>query len=874
MNQDRFTIKTREAVNSAVSRASSSGNPEVSALHLLQALLEAGDGIVPGILGRMEVPVEEVRQGVEDALGRLPRATGGAVPGASRGFHRALQEAEKAASRMKDDFIASEHVLLGILASGGEAAAVLTGAGVSEPAFLEALRHVRGSSRVVSESADESYEALNKYCRDLTALARQERLDPVIGRDDEIRRTMQVLCRRRKNNPVLIGEPGVGKTAIAEGLAGRIARGDVPESLKDRRLLMLDLSSLVAGAKFRGEFEERLKAVLQEIAASDGSVVLFIDELHTLVGAGAAEGAMDAANMLKPALARGELHCIGATTLDEYRKHIEKDAALERRFQPILIEAPSVDDTISILRGIREKYEVHHGIRILDSAIIAAARLSDRYITDRFLPDKAIDLVDEAASRIRIEIDSMPAAIDEIRRRMTQLEIEREGLRREDDKSAREKAGLVDRQLSELQEERGALESRWMTEKELIERVRELKRSQEELRAREKKAEREGDLHTVAEIRYGALRECESSLVLAREKLQKAQERGSMLTEEVTPEHIAQVVSRWTGVPVSRMLQGERERLLTMEQSLAKRVVGQRQAVESVSQAIRRSRAGVQDPNRPLGSFIFMGPTGVGKTELARTLADFLFDSPDAMVRLDMSEFMEKHSVSRLIGAPPGYVGYDEGGHLTEAVRRRPYSVILFDEIEKAHPDVFNIFLQILDDGRLTDGQGRTIDFRNAVLIMTSNLGSDWIGTLGRDLPREEVLRRAMTELEGRFRPEFINRLDEVIVFNSLTREEIRRIVEIQFTSLNRILSSQEIQVVPSEEALELLAEMGWDPAYGARPLKRVIQREVQNRIAEAILRGDICPGQRVELKAAGSVLEFIPTGACREGDSGEEAGT
>jgi ATP-dependent Clp protease ATP-binding subunit ClpB len=874
MSQERFTIKTREAVNNAVSRASSSGNPEVSALHLLQALMEAGDGIVPGILGRMEIPVEEVRQRVEEALSRLPRATGGSSPVASRGFHKALKEAEKAASRMKDDFIASEHVFLGILATEGEAAAALTGAGVTEPAFLEALRQVRGSSRVASENADESYEALNKYCRDLTALARQEKLDPVIGRDDEIRRTMQVLCRRRKNNPVLIGEPGVGKTAIAEGLAGRIARGDVPENLKDRRLLMLDLSSLVAGAKFRGEFEERLKAVLQEIAGSDGSVILFIDELHTLVGAGAAEGAMDAANMLKPALARGELHCIGATTIDEYRKHIEKDAALERRFQPILIEAPSVDDTISILRGIREKYEVHHGIRILDSAIIAAARLSDRYITDRFLPDKAIDLVDEAASTIRIEIDSMPAAIDEIRRRMTQLEIEREGLRREDDKSAREKAGLVDRQLSELQEERGALESRWITEKELIERVRELKRSQEELRAREKKAEREGDLHTVAEIRYGALRECESSLVQARGKLQKAQEKGSMLTEEVTPEHIAQVVSRWTGVPVSRMLQGERERLLTMEESLAKRVVGQKHAVESVSQAIRRSRAGVQDPNRPLGSFIFMGPTGVGKTELARTLADFLFDSPDAMVRLDMSEYMEKHSVSRLIGAPPGYVGYEEGGHLTEAVRRRPYSVILFDEIEKAHPDVFNIFLQILDDGRLTDGQGRTVDFRNAVLIMTSNLGSEWIGTLGRELPREEVLRRAISELEDHFRPEFINRLDEVIVFNSLTREEIRRIVGIQFTHLNRILSSREIEVVPSEEALELLSEMGWDPAYGARPLKRVIQREVQNRIAEAILRGDICPGQRVLLKAAGSVLEFIPSGTCSERDSGEEPGS
>ncbi len=867
MNQDRFTIKSREAVNASVNLASTAGNPEVSTVHLLATLVEAGDGIVAGVLGRLEVSREDLGTRVNEALGRLPRAQGGSQPVASRGFQKALQAAEKAAAKMKDDFIASEHLMLGLMAGTDECAALIRESGVTEDSFLEALRQVRGSSRVASESAEESYDALNKYCRDLTALARQEKLDPVIGRDDEIRRTMQVLCRRRKNNPVLIGEPGVGKTAVVEGLAGRIARGDVPENLLNRSIMMLDVSSLVAGAKYRGEFEERLKAVLQEISASGGRIILFIDEMHTLVGAGAAEGAMDAANMLKPALARGELHCIGATTLDEYRRHIEKDAALERRFQPILIEAPSVEDTISILRGVREKYEVHHGIRILDSAIVAAAKLSDRYITDRFLPDKAIDLVDEAASRIRIEIDSMPAEIDDFRRRITQLEIEREGLRREDDRSAKEKMKLVERQLSELQEERGALETRWLAEKDLIEKVRELKRRQEELRAEEKKAEREGDLHRVAEIRYGAMRECEASLARERGKLQKAQETGSMLTEEVTPEHIAQVVARWTGIPVSRMLQGERERLLVMEDSLEKRVVGQKQAIESVSQAIRRARAGVQDPDRPLGSFLFMGPTGVGKTELARTLADFLFDSPDAMVRLDMSEFMEKHSVSRLIGAPPGYVGYDEGGYLTEAVRRKPYSVILFDEIEKAHPDVFNIFLQILDDGRLTDGQGRTVDFRNSVLIMTSNLGSDWIGTLGRDLPRNELMNRAMRELEGRFRPEFINRLDEVIVFNSLTREEIRRIVEIQFGYLNRVLRAQEIELVPSGDAVDFLAEAGWDPAYGARPLKRVIQRMVQNRIAEAILKGGICPGQIVDLGVNHGELEFTVRGACGKTD-------
>ncbi|MFO7950065.1 MAG: ATP-dependent chaperone ClpB [Candidatus Fermentibacteraceae bacterium] len=865
MNADRFTVKSREALQAAQTACSAAGHPEMTDLHLAAALVEDPRGVVAAVLERLELSPSEVLQALRDELASLPRSEGGAEPGMSRGLARVVSAAEKIASDMKDDYVAREHLFLAILGSRGRASDVLAAQGVDADRFMEALADVRGSARVDSETAEEHYQALERYTRDLTGLARREKLDPVIGRDEEIRRVMQVLGRRRKNNPVLIGEPGVGKTAIVEGLARRIAEGDCPEGLRDRRVMGLDMGSLVAGAKYRGEFEERLKSVLKEIADAAGQVILFIDEMHTVVGAGAAEGAVDASNMLKPALARGELHCIGATTLDEYRKHVEKDAALERRFQPVTVDPPSVEDTVSILRGLRERYEVHHGIKMLDSALIAAATLSDRYITGRFLPDKAIDLVDEAASRLRIEIDSMPAEIDEIHRRIMQLEIEREGLKRERDRSSKQRLETIEQQLADLSEEKSQLETRWRNEKDLIEKIRENSRRIEDLKSEAAVAQRQGDLQKVAEIQYGSIRRLEEETEQLRKRLASLQESGSMLTEEITPEHIAEVVSRWTGIPVSKMMEGERERLLHMEQSLHRRVVGQDEAVSAVSEAVRRARAGVQDPNRPLGSFVFMGPTGVGKTELARSLAEFLFDDEDAMVRLDMSEFMEKHSVSRLIGAPPGYVGHEQGGYLTEAVRRRPYSVVLLDEIEKAHQQVFNVFLQILDDGRLTDGKGRTVDFRNTVIIMTSNQGSDWIAESAGKLSQEELSARAKRELEGLFRPEFLNRVDDVIVFGPLSREQIREIVDIQLDRLNRVLRDQHMEVRATDGALDWLAEVGYDPVYGARPLKRVIQRHVQNRLARLVLEGEIEPGAVVEMAVEDDGLVFGAAGSLED---------
>ncbi|NWG75040.1 MAG: ATP-dependent chaperone ClpB [Rubrivivax sp.] len=861
MKLDRMTIKARDALQSAAAGARDSGNPEVVPLHLFEALLSDAEGVVASALSRMGADRTALLDAARQALRMLPRSTGGSEPALSSRLQKILSRAEAEAARLRDDFTAVEHLFLALIEEDENSASLAREAGVSPDDFLRALAEVRGSSRASSESAEESYDSLSRYTRDLTLLARQQKLDPVIGRDEEIRRVMQVLGRRRKNNPVLLGEPGVGKTAIVEGLAGRIAAGDVPENLRDRRLLALDMGSLVAGAKYRGEFEERLKSVLNEITASDGGIILFIDELHTLVGAGAAEGAVDAGNMLKPALARGDLHCIGATTLDEYRKHIEKDAALERRFQPVMVDPPGVEETISILRGLRERYETHHGIRIQDAALVSAATLSDRYVSGRFLPDKAIDLVDEAASWLRIEIDSRPAELDEVSRRMLQLQIEREGLRREKDSASKQRQAVIEEELASLAERRDSLEKRWRVEKDLLEKSSSLARRAEELKAEEAQAQRSGDLQKAAEIRYGRLRELEREAAAVREKLAEARASGPLLDEEVTPEHIAEIVSRWTGVPVSRMLESEKARLLRMEEELHRRVVGQDEAVSAVSEAVRRARAGVQDPSRPLGSFIFMGPTGVGKTELARALAGFLFGSDSAMVRLDMSEFMEKHSVSRLIGAPPGYVGFEEGGYLTEAVRRKPYSVILLDELEKAHPDVFNVFLQILDEGRLTDGQGRTVDFRNCVLIMTSNLGSDWIAAMAGTSDYPAMAARARRELESLFRPEFLNRIDDVIVFRPLGREDIRRIVALQIERLNELLAGSGMRVDADSDALDLLADLGYDPVYGARPLKRLIQKQVQNELARRVLEGSVLPGQAVRLRAAGGGLFFEASG-------------
>jgi ATP-dependent Clp protease ATP-binding subunit ClpB len=847
-----MTIKSQEALRAAVDLASRRGNPELLPEHLLLAALRQEGGIAAPLVQKAGASPEALAKAFEDRLDSFPKVTGGAEPSLSSRGLKLLQKAEDEAKSLKDDFVSIEHFLLGAAKQDRDAQAILDRHGIGYDKLLRALAEVRGSQRVTDVNPEAKFQALEKYTRDLTDAARKGKLDPVIGRDEEIRRVMQVLSRRTKNNPVLIGEPGVGKTAIVEGVALRISKGDVPESLKDKRLVALDLASMVAGSKFRGEFEDRLKAVLKEIETAAGRIILFIDELHTLVGAGAAEGAMDAANMLKPALARGELRCIGATTLDEYRKHIEKDAALERRFQPVMVSQPTVEDTIAILRGLKERYEVHHGIRIQDSALVAAATLSNRYITDRFLPDKAIDLVDEAASKIKMEIDSMPAEIDILERKLLQLKIEEEALKKERDPASKSRLEELKREMAEQSEQRDTMRAQWLREKEIINQIRDLQRKVEELRIEEESARRSADLGKAAEIQYGRIPESERLLEGKRKELAKVQEKASYLKEEVTDQDIAAVVAKWTGIPLSKMLEGEMQKLLRMEEGLHKRVVGQNEAVHAVANAVRRSRAGLGDERRPIGSFLFLGPTGVGKTELARALAEFLFDDERAMIRLDMSEYMEKHTVSRLVGAPPGYVGYEEGGQLTEPVRRRPYSVILFDEVEKAHPDVWNVLLQVLDDGRLTDGQGRTVDFRNTVIILTSNVGTTQAAAIeesatGDPEKRAKLVRAAvMEEVQRSFRPEFINRLDEIVVFHRLEKGELAKIVEIQLQALARRLARRDITIEVSQGARELIGELGWDPQYGARPLKRAIQRYLEDPLAQRLLAGEFGPGDVV----------------------------
>jgi ATP-dependent Clp protease ATP-binding subunit ClpB len=864
MDINRFTEKAQEALHDAQRLAARGGQQYVEVEHLLAALLAQEPGLAASLLRKANVNLDGLKRRVQQELERLPRVSGGDGEAISSRLNRLLMQAEDEAKQFKDEYVSVEHLLLALAGDGGTAGRLLKEFGVNRDRLMSALQEVRGSQRVTSQNPEATYEALEKYGRDLTKMAGLGKLDPVIGRDDEIRRVIQVLSRRTKNNPVLIGEPGVGKTAIVEGLAQRIIRGDVPEGLKKKRIVALDMGALIAGAKYRGEFEERLKAVLKEVQEAQGEIVLFIDELHTVVGAGKAEGAMDAGNLLKPMLARGELHCIGATTLDEYRKHIEKDAALERRFQPVLVDQPSVEDTISILRGLRERYEVHHGVRIKDAALVAAAVLSNRYISDRFLPDKAIDLVDEAAAKLRTEIDSMPAELDEITRRTMQLEIEREALKKEKDAASRERLAKIEKELAELKDEADTLKAQWQAEKEGVQKLRTLREQIDQTKVAIEQAERQYDLNKAAELKYGKLLSLEKEVKAEEERLASKQSASRLIKEEVDEEDIAEVVSRWTHIPVSKLLEGEVQKLLHLEEELHRRVIGQDEAVTAVAEAVVRARSGLKDPNRPIGSFIFLGPTGVGKTELARALAEFLFDDERAMIRIDMSEYQEKHTVARLLGAPPGYVGFEEGGQLTEAVRRRPYCVLLFDEIEKAHADVFNVLLQLLDDGRLTDGQGRTVDFKNTIVIMTSNIGSQRIlqykGSFIGEI-YDRMKSAVLEEMRHHFRPEFLNRVDEIIVFHALSEEHLKKIVDIQLGRLRQRLEERHIRLELSERARTHLVEVGYDPSYGARPLRRTIQKEIETALGRLLLQGEVADGQtvHVDYNADRGVLTFTP---------------
>jgi ATP-dependent Clp protease ATP-binding subunit ClpB len=866
MTLDKFTIKAQDAIAVAQQNASENNHQQIEPEHILRAMLHDNEGIIPNILKKAGINISALEASLEHELGKFPKIQGGIQQiYMSQRSQQLVNAALKFAGTLKDEYVSTEHLLLAMVQKeSGDLATILSQMGLNEKVLMQVLQDIRGSQRVTDQNPEGKYQALQRYGRDLNELARLGKLDPVIGRDDEIRRVLQVLSRRTKNNPVLIGEPGVGKTAIAEGLAHRIINGDIPENLKTKRIISLDMGALIAGAKFRGEFEERLKAVLKEVTEAQGEVIMFIDELHTLVGAGAAEGAVDASNMLKPALARGELRAIGATTLDEYRKHIEKDAALERRFQPILIDEPSVEDTISILRGLKEKYEVHHGVRITDTAIVSAAQLSHRYISDRFMPDKAIDLIDEAASRLRIEIDSMPEELDEVERKIQQLEIEAVALKKEKDAASRKRLESVKQEVANLKSNRDALKSHWQLEKEEIQKIRNIKAEIDDARAEIERSEREGDLNKVAELRYGTIPELEKQLAAANTSLSKLQTEKQMLKEDVDDNDVAEIVAKWTGIPVSRMLESEKEKLLYMEKRLAERVVGQKVAVEAVSDAIRRSRAGLSDESRPVGSFVFLGSTGVGKTELARALAEFLFDDENAIVRIDMSEYTERHSVSRLIGSPPGYVGYEEGGQLTEAVRRKPYSVVLLDEIEKAHPEIFNLLLQVLDDGRLTDNKGRTVNFKNTIIIMTSNIGahvimdkSQTITDENKDVVYEEIRMQVMDMLRQQLPPEFFNRIDEMIVFHALSREEIQKIVRLQFNILAKTIKSQGVQLELSDEALEYLARHGYQPEFGARPIKRLMQKEIINELARAIIEGSVSRQETILVDFKGGKLVF-----------------